>query len=123
MSKKQQEHKEQYNCSTLLIDEETDEETESSDNKTTDSDDLSKSNVKYTLWDDLMEMKDTLRDLGDIKKVRKYIKENMVSEVDEIVNEFHKQFDDVEEDDDLKIEVLILLAELGITIYKPPKKD
>ena len=123
MSKKQQEHNKQYHYSNLLIDNETDDETESSDNKTTDSDNLSISSVKYTLWDELMEMKDILRDLGDIKIIRNYIKENMGEEVDNIVNEFHKQFDDVEEDDDLKIEVLILLAELGITIYKPPKKD
>ena len=123
MSKKQQEHNKQYHYSNLLIDNETDDETESSDNKTTDSDDLSISSVKYTLWDELMEMRDTLRGVCDIKIIRKYIKENMGSEIDNIVNEFHKQFDDIEEDNDLKIEVLILLAELGITIYKPPKKD
>ena len=68
-------------------------------------------------------MRDTLRNCGDIYKIKKFIKEEMGDEIKHITNEFHKQFDDVAEKDDLKIEVLILLAELGITIYKQKKKD
>jgi len=144
MSQKQQEHKEHYHYSNHLNDSETDDES-SSENKTSSdfsSEDLVKStnierlyindsdddkthedDPKYILWEELNEMRDTLRKCGDINKVKKFIKEEMGGEVKHITNEFHRQFDDVEDDDDLKIEVLILLAELGITIYKPPKKD
>lgn len=144
MSQKQQEHKTHYHYSNHLNDSETDDES-SSENKTSSefsSEDLVKStnierlyindsdddkthedDPKYILWEELNEMRDTLRKCGDINKVKKFIKEEMGGEVKQIVREFHRLFDNIKEDDDLKIEVLILLAELGITIYKPPKKD
>jgi hypothetical protein len=148
MSKKQQEHTEHYHY-TKYID--SDSESEPSENSTSgnkisdsSNEDLVKStnikrlcisesdseselseqsNPKYTMLEELIEMKNTLQKCGDINKIKQFIKNEMASEVNQIINDFHKQFDDVEEEDDLKIEILILLAELGITIYKPQKKD
>lgn len=151
MSKKQQEHTEHYHY-TRYIDSDSESEpseNSTSDNKISDSsnEDLVKStnikrlcisesdyetsdgelseqsNPKYTMLDELIEMKKTLQKCGDINKIKQFIKNEMAPEVNQIINDFHKQFDDVEEDNDLKIEILILLAELGITIYKPQKKD
>jgi hypothetical protein len=148
MSKKQQKHTEHYHY-TKYIDSDSESEpseNSTSDNKKSDSsnEDLVKStnikrlcisesdseselseqsNPKYTMLEELIEMKNTLQKCGDINKIKQFIKNEMASEVNQIINDFHKQFDDVEEEDDLKIEILILLAELGITIYKPQKKD
>jgi len=146
MSQKQQEHKEHYHYSNHISDSETSPDDEStSETKSSSefsSEDLVKSinieklyinesddekispdDPKYRLWEELNDMRDTLRNCGDINKIKKFIKEEMHGEVKHITNEFHRQFDDVAENDDLKIEVLILLAELGITIYKQQKKD
>ena len=72
---------------------------------------------KGTLWEDLNEMRNQLREY-DIQVVKKYIAEEMPHEVDAIREQYYKEFADVPEDDELRFEVLVLLAELGIEIYR-----
>ena len=59
----------------------------------------------------------------DIQVVKKYIAEEMPHEVEAIREQYYKEFEDVPEDDKLKFEVLVLLAELGIEIYREPEED
>ena len=77
---------------------------------------------KGTLWEDLNEMRNQLR-AYDIQVVKKYIAEEMPHEVEAIREQYYKEFEDVPEDDKLKFEVLVLLAELGIEIYREPEED
>ena len=70
-----------------------------------------------TIWDELNDMRDKLRGF-DIRTVKSYINSYLKDDVAEIKKQFHTQFDNIENDDDLKIEVLILLGELGIQINK-----
>ena len=70
-----------------------------------------------TIWSELNEMRDKLRGF-DIQTVKSYINTYLKDDVAQIKEQFHTQFDDIENDDDLKIEVLILLGELGIQINK-----
>ena len=74
---------------------------------------------KGTLWEDLNEMRNQLRSY-DIQVVKKYISEEMPHEVEAIRDQYYKEFEDVPEDDELRFEVLVLLAELGIEIYREP---
>ena len=74
---------------------------------------------KGTLWEDLNEMRNQLR-AYDIQVVKKYISEEMPDEVEAIRDQYYKEFEDVPEDDELRFEVLVLLAELGIEIYREP---
>ena len=74
---------------------------------------------KGTLWEDLNEMRNQLR-AYDIQVVKKYIAEEMPHEVEAIRDQYYKEFEDVPEDDELRFEVLVLLAELGIEIYREP---
>ena len=74
---------------------------------------------KGTLWEDLNEMRNQLRTY-DIQVVKKYISEEMPHEVEAIRDQYYKEFEDVPEDDKLRFEVLVLLAELGIDIYREP---
>jgi len=74
---------------------------------------------KGTLWEDLNEMRNQLR-AYDIQVVKKYISEEMPHEVEAIRDQYYKEFEDVPEDDELRFEVLVLLAELGIEIYREP---
>ena len=74
---------------------------------------------KGTLWEDLNEMRNQLREY-DIQVVKKYIAEEMPHEVDAIRDQYYKEFEGVPEDDELRFEVLVLLAELGIEIYREP---
>lgn len=74
---------------------------------------------KGTLWEDLNEMRNQLREY-DIQVVKKYISEEMPHEVEAIREQYYKEFADVPEDDKLRFEVLVLLAELGIEIYREP---
>jgi hypothetical protein len=77
---------------------------------------------KGTLWEDLNEMRNQLR-AYDIQVVKKYISEEMPHEVEAIRDQYYKEFADVPEDDELKFEVLVLLAELGIEIYREPEEE
>ena len=77
---------------------------------------------KGTLWEDLNEMRNQLR-AYDIQVVKKYISEEMPNEVDAIREQYYKEFANVPEDDELKFEVLVLLAELGIEIYREPEDE
>jgi hypothetical protein len=76
---------------------------------------------KGTLWEDLNEMRNQLR-AYDIQVVKKYISEEMPHEVEAIREQYYKEFEDVPEDDELRFEVLVLLAELGIEIYREPEE-
>jgi hypothetical protein len=67
--------------------------------------------------EDLQEARQQLNALGDIKKIKQYIAENMEEDVEQIVAEFHKNFDGVAKDNPLRINTLITLAEIGILIY------
>ena len=83
-------------------------------------DDTDDEKQEPTIWSELNEMRNKLRGF-DIRTVKSYINTYLKDDVSEIKKQFHTQFDDVEDGDDLKIEVLILLGELGIQIFK--KKD
>ena len=72
------------------------------------------------LWIELNDMRDKLR-CYDIEIVKSYIKNVLSNDVIVIKKEFHKQFDDIVDNNDLKIEVMILLGELGIQINKNTK--
>ena len=74
---------------------------------------------KGTLWEDLNEMRNQLR-AYDIQVVKKYISEEMPDEVEAIRDQYYKEFEGMPEDDELRFEVLVLLAELGIEIYREP---
>ena len=74
---------------------------------------------KGTLWEDLNEMRNQLR-AYDIQAVKKYISEEMPDEVEAIRDQYYKEFEGMPEDDELRFEVLVLLAELGIEIYREP---
>lgn len=69
------------------------------------------------IFSELNELRDRLRDY-DMKTVKNYIKTNMTDDVENIIKAFHTDFDNVPDNDKLKIETLILLGELGIIIYK-----
>jgi len=114
MSKKQIEHNENYHY-TKHIDDEGD--CKSDDSTSCDSDDYEIPEI----WRELNEMRDQLRGF-DIEIVRNYIDTELKDDVEKIREEFHKQFDDVDNDDDLKTEVMILLGEIGIQINKPKDK-
>ena len=90
-----------------------------SDNSPDDDDVSEDTDEKHepTIWDELNDMRDKLRGF-DIRTVKSYINSYLKDDVAEIKKQFHTQFDNIENDDDLKIEVLILLGELGIQINK-----
>ena len=113
MSKKQKEHSEHYHY-TNHIDDEGDFKSDNSTDCSSDDYEIPK------IWAELNDMRDKLRGF-DIEIVRKYINAELKDDVEKIRNEFHKQFDDIDNGDDLKTEVLILLGELGIQINKPKK--
>lgn len=69
------------------------------------------------LWKELLEIRNDLR-CFDIQTVRDYVKIHLSDDIKNIRDEFHKQFDKIDNNNKLKIEVMILLGELGITIYK-----
>ena len=114
MSKKQIEHNENYHYTKHINDE---GDYKSDDSTNCDSDDYEIPEI----WRELNDMRDQLRGF-DIEIVKKYIDTEMKDDVEKIKEEFHKQFDDVDNDDDLKTEVMILLGELRIQINKPKEK-
>jgi len=116
MSKKQTEHNENYHY-TKHIDDDDEGDCKSDDSTSCDSDDYEIPEI----WRELNEMRDQLRGF-DIEIVRNYIDVELKDDVEKIREEFHKQFDDVDNDDDLKTEVMILLGEIGIQINKPKDK-
>ena len=69
------------------------------------------------IWKELNNLRNILREY-DISIVKKYIHDELKEEVEIIKKSFHLEFDNVKNDDPFKIESLILLGELGITIYK-----
>jgi len=76
------------------------------------------SNDSYNkIWRELKEMRNDLK-CFDIQTVKDYVKIHLSDDIKNIRDEFHKQFDEISNDDELKIEVMILLGELGIKIYK-----
>ena len=119
MSKKQMEHNENYHY-TKHIDDEGD--CKSDDEGDYDEGDCKSDDYEIPeIWRELNEMRDQLRGF-DIEIVRNYIDTELKDDVEKIREEFHKQFDDVDNDDDLKTEVMILLGEIGIQINKPKDK-
>ena len=116
MSKKQIEHNENYHY-TKHIDDDDEGDCKNDDSTSCDSDDYEIPEI----WRELNEMRDQLRGF-DIEIVRNYIDAELKDDVEKIRGEFHKQFDDVDNDDDLKTEVMILLGEIGIQINKPKDK-
>jgi hypothetical protein len=71
-----------------------------------------------SIWKDLEAMRDDLRSCGQLDLVKSFINENLGKEVDEIKKMFHEEFDHLPNDDLLKFEVLQMLAEIGIKIYR-----
>jgi hypothetical protein len=114
MSKKQIEHNENYHYTKHIDDDE-------GDCKSDDSTDCSSDDSIPEIWRELNDMRDQLRGF-DIEIVKNYIDTELADDVEKIREEFHKQFDDVDNNDDLKLEVMILLGELGIQINKPKEK-
>jgi len=112
MSLKEIDNKEHYHYVKHLIDND-----EKNDSKTYEDE---KDETKKSIWEDLLDMRNQLKNYN-VDDIKKYIKDNMQDEVRQINEEFHKQFDDAEDCDELRLEVLLLLDSLGITIYK--KRD
>jgi hypothetical protein len=112
MSKKQKEH---YHYTNHIDDD------DEGDCKSDNSTDCSSDDYEIPkIWAELNDMRDKLRGF-DIEIVRKYINAELKDDVEKIRNEFHKQFDNIDNGDDLKLEVMILLGELGIQINKHKK--
>jgi len=77
-----------------------------------------KEEIKFPpIWAELQE------DLQGLEKygrdfVKRYIKNNLEDEKEELVKLFQEDFGDLPDDDPLKFEVSSLLGKLGIVIYK-----
>lgn len=115
MSKKQKEHDEHYHYTNHL-----DDEGDCDEKNSTDDSDEGDYEIPE-IWKELNEMRDKLRGF-DVQIIRRYINSELKDDVEKIIDEFHKQFDDVDNEDDLKTEVMILLGEIGIQINKPKQK-
>jgi hypothetical protein len=107
MSQKQKEHKENYHMADLNINDD--------DKDTTDV-------LKNTVWEDLADYRKRLS-IYDPDVIKLFIKHNLRDDVIKITDMFDEEFKDIPNDDILKREVMILLGELGITIYKKQVTD
>jgi len=58
----------------------------------------------------------------DYVEVKKYVDEHMADEKQEIIDEFHKYFDDVPKDSPLRLKTLEVMALLGIVVYNAQEK-
>ena len=104
MSQKQKEHNDNYHLEDL--------------NETKDTPDI----LKNTVWEDLSEYRKRLS-IYDPQVIKSFIKKNLSEDVIKITKQFDEEFGELPNDDILKREVMILLGELGITIYKKPVPD
>lgn len=105
MSQKQKEHNDNYHLEDLNI------------NETKDTPDV----LKNTVWEDLSDYRKRLS-IYDPQVIKAFIKKNLSDDVINIKKQFDEEFKETPNDDILKREVMILLGELGITIYKKPKE-
>lgn len=111
------------------IDEKNDEKSEDSHHNSDDSyhnsddshhnsdDDTYSDEEIPEIWKELNDLRNKLRGYN-IQLVKNYIKKELANDVVEIKKKFHQDFDNVDDNDCLKIEVLVLLGELGIQINK-----
>jgi hypothetical protein len=104
MSQKQKEHNDNYHLEDL--------------NETKDTPDV----LKNTVWEDLSDYRKRLS-IYDPQVIKAFIKKNLSDDVINIKKQFDEEFKETPNDDILKREVMILLGELGITIYKKPVSD
>lgn len=56
----------------------------------------------------------------DYEQVKTYLDKNLPEQKQELIDEFHKYFDDVPKDNPLRIKILEVMGLLGITIYSVP---
>jgi hypothetical protein len=74
------------------------------------------------LYDDLLEIRNVLKGL-DMREVRDIIETEFEDEKDDLSKRFDKCFGKLPNDNPLKKEYMILLAELGIQIYQKSDKS
>lgn len=67
---------------------------------------------------ELIELREQLNQLGSINTIRNFINTSMVSEAEELKQNFLNDFRDIPKDNALRLEVLQTLTELGIVIYQ-----
>lgn len=116
MSQKQSEHYRNYHLENLNL---NDNENEVVDEKNYDE----KDNLfKNTVWQDLAEFRKKLS-IYDPHIIKSYIRKNLNDDVAEIREQFNNEFKNIPNDDILKREVMVLLGELGITIYHTKKRE
>jgi hypothetical protein len=72
-----------------------------------------------TIWEEISDIQKKLS-CFDCNKVKEYVKEHMKDEVIDIQKKFKEEFKDYKRDNPLRIQVLLLLSSLGITIYETP---
>lgn len=110
MSRKQQEHNKNYHLEDLNEIEDT--------NETKDPYEI----LKNTIWEDLSDYIKRLS-IYDPVIIKTFIEKHLKADVIEIRKNFNIEFRNVPNDDELKREVMILLGQLGITIYRDDSND
>jgi hypothetical protein len=70
-----------------------------------------------TMWQEISDIQKKLS-VFDRSQVHKYVKEHMQDEVIDIQAKFKEEFKHYKRDNPLRIQVLLLLSSLGITIYE-----
>lgn len=113
MSRKQQEHNKNYHLEDLNEIEDTKDT-----NDTKDSYEI----LKNTIWEDLSDYRKRLS-IYDPEIIKTFIERHLKADVIEIRKNFNIEFRNVPNDDELKREVMILLGQLGITIYRDNSND
>jgi len=109
MSQKQKEHNDNYHLEDL-------NETKSIESEV--KDDI----FVDTIWEELSGFRKTLS-IYDPEIIKSYVKKNLGDEVIDIRKKFNEEFKNYPKGSVFKREVMILLGELGITIYHQPKED
>ena len=70
-----------------------------------------------SIWDIFKEAIKALESL-DTNEVKDFIKNNMKRDIEELSDQFDKDFKHIDDSDPLKTEIMILLGRLGVTFYK-----
>ena len=99
-------------------DEGDDEYDEGDDEYEGDDEEKKKDILLGTIWQEISEIKQKLS-VFNRSQVHKFVNDNMKEEVKDIQQKFKQEFKHYKKDNPLRIEVLLLLSDLGITIYEP----
>jgi len=76
-----------------------------------------KKNSIPQIWQELQELRELLKDF-QLEDIKNYINEELFDSKNNIVELFEKDFSNIPKSDPFKKEVLITLAQMGITVYK-----